>query len=180
VNASQQFGLRFRQLDVGKGIGMKRRDFFTTAAGIGVGSMMVGMARPSVAADRPDEEPLQIYKCRECGTILQIFQPGSPSLAHCGKPMELLVEKTEDEGREKHVPVIERIERGYKVKVGSVAHPMTEAHSIKGIQLLARDERMICTKVLEPGDKPEATFMTDAKEVMARAYCNLHGLWKGK
>jgi superoxide reductase len=57
---------------------------------------------------------------------------------------------------------------------------MTEAHSIKGIQLIAGDERMICTKVLEPGDKPEATFMTDAKEVMARAYCNLHGLWKGK
>jgi len=159
---------------------MKRRDFFTTAAGIGAGSMMAGMARPSMAADRPDEEPLQIYKCKVCDTILQIYQSGSPSLTHCGKPMELLVEKTEDEGREKHVPVIEKIKGGYKVKVGSVAHPMTEAHSIQGIQLIAVDERRICTKVLEPGDKPEATFMTDAEEVKALAYCNLHGLWKGK
>ena len=157
---------------------MKRRDFFTVAAGIGAGSMVAGATRTAMAEDRPAEKPLQIYKCKVCGAIVQIFKPGRPSLVHCGKPMELLVEKTEDEGREKHVPVVEKIDGGYRVKVGSVAHPMTESHSILGIQLIGKD--CVCSKTLKPGDKPEAIFMTDATEVSARAYCNLHGLWKGK
>ena len=157
---------------------MKRRDFFTVAVGIGAGSVVAGATRPAMAADRPAEEPLQIYQCKVCGTIVQIFKAGRPSLAHCGRPMELMVEKTEDTGAEKHVPVIEKIDGGYKVKVGSVAHPMTESHSILGIQLIGEDR--VCSKALKPGDKPEAVFMTDAKEVTARAYCNLHGLWKGK
>ena len=157
---------------------MKRRDFFTVTAGIGAGSMVAGATRTAMAEDRPAEEPLQVYKCKVCGTIVQIFKPGTPSLVHCGQPMELLVEKTEEEGREKHVPVIEKIDGGYRVKVGSVAHPMTKAHHILGIQLIGEDR--VYSKALKPGDKPEATFMTDAKEVTARAYCNLHGLWKGK
>jgi len=157
---------------------MKRRDFLTVAAGIGAGSMVAGATGQAMAEDRPAEKPLQIYKCKVCGTIVQVFKPGRPSLVHCGQPMELLVEKTEDEGREKHVPVIEKIDGGYKVKVGSVAHPMIDSHWIMGIQLIG--EGSVCSKALEPGDEPEAIFMTDAEEVTARAYCNLHGLWKGK
>jgi superoxide reductase len=157
---------------------MKRRDFLTVAAGVGAGGVMTGIARPAMAADRPVEKPLQIYKCKVCGTIVQVLEPGRPSLAHCGRPMELMVEKTEDAGSEKHVPVIEKIDGGYRVKVGSVAHPMTDAHSIIGIQLIGDD--CICTKALKPGSKPEAVFMTDAENVTARAYCNLHGLWKGE
>ena len=155
---------------------MKRRDFFTTAAGIGAGTIVAGAARSAVAADRPEEAVLQIYKCKKCGTMVQIMEPGRPSLQHCGEPMELLIEKTEDKGAEKHVPVIEKIEGGYRVKVGSAAHPMTESHLITGIQLIC--ENGVCTRALKAGDKPEAVFKTDAEEVTARAYCNLHGLWK--
>ncbi len=157
---------------------MKRRDFLTVAAGIGAGSMVADATQPAMAEDRPAEKSLQVYKCKVCGTIVQVLKPGKPSLVHCGQPMELLVEKTEGEGREKHAPVIEKIDGGYKVKVGSVAHPMTESHSILGIELVGDD--CVCLKALKPGDKPEAVFMTDAKEVTARAYCNLHGLWKSK
>lgn len=155
---------------------MKRRDFFTAAAGVSAGSLVAATTGQALAADRPDEEPLQLYKCQVCGTIVQVMVADRPSLVHCGKPMELLVEKTEDTGKEKHVPVIEKIEGGYRVKVSSVAHPMTESHLIVGIQLIGED--CVCTKALKAGDKPEAVFMTDAKEVTARAYCNLHGLWK--
>ncbi len=164
------------QLLAGKGTQMKRRDFLTVAAGIGAGGVLAGASSSAIAADRPAEETLQVYQCKKCGTMLQIFMPGKPSLMHCGEPMELLVEKTEDQGREKHVPVIERIDGGYRVKVGSVPHPMTETHSILGIQLIGPD--CVCTKALKPGDKPEAVFMTDAQDVTARAYCDLHGLWK--
>jgi len=158
---------------------MKRRDFFA-AAGLGAGSVLAVTAAPIVAADeeRPPEKILQLYKCMRCGTIVQIMHPGKPTLVHCGVPMKLLVEKTQDTGYEKHVPVIEKIDRGYKVKVGSVPHPMEEAHYITVIQLITKDR--VQTKALEPGEKPEAVFLTDAEEVFARAYCNLHGLWKGE
>jgi len=86
-------------------------------------------------------------------------------------------ENTSDGAKEKHAPVVERIEGGYKVSVGSVEHPMTDAHYIQWIELSHESE--IQRKYLAPTDKPEATFTTNAGEVTAREYCNLHGLWKG-
>lgn len=83
-----------------------------------------------------------------------------------------------DGAYEKHVPVIESIEGGYRVKVGSVEHPMMPEHYIEWIELLTPTD--VLRHELKPGEKPEAIFMTDATEVTAREYCNLHGLWKGK
>ena len=73
---------------------------------------------------------------------------------------------------------IEKIDGGYKVSVGSVAHPMDENHYIQWIELLAGDQSLTC--FLKPGDKPEAVFKTDAEKVTAREYCNLHGHWKAE
>jgi superoxide reductase len=92
--------------------------------------------------------------------------------------MELLKENSTDAALEKHVPIIEKIDGGYRVKVGSVEHPMTEAHYIQWIELVTDDKVM--RKYLTPKDKPVAEFKTGAKKVYARAYCNLHGLWKSK
>ncbi len=155
---------------------MKRRHFFQTAAGIGVGTVLAGTADTALAAPKVAEKRLQVYKCVKCGTIVEIMAPGRPSLVHCGKPMELLEEQTAPAAENKHVPVIEKVEGGYKVKVGSTAHPMTDSHYIAWIELIA--DGRVCRKFLEPGDAPEATFCTEAKEVSAREYCNLHGLWK--
>jgi superoxide reductase len=91
--------------------------------------------------------------------------------------MKLLVENTVDAAKEKHVPVVERTADGYKVKVGSVAHPMEEKHYIQWIELVADGKSYI--QFLKPGQAPEATFKVEANEVYAREYCNLHGLWKG-
>lgn len=77
-----------------------------------------------------------------------------------------------------HVPVIEKVDGGYKVKVGSVPHPMEEKHWIEWIELLA-DGRSY-TKFLNPGDAPEAFFAIDAAKVTAREFCNLHGHWKAE
>jgi len=156
---------------------MKRRDFFTTAAGIGAATALAGVATPASAADRPAEKRSQVYRCNKCGTIVQIIEPGKPTLVHCGEPMELLAEQTADKTKEKHVPVIEKVDDGYKVTVGSTLHPMTEAHYIVFIELIA--DGKIYRQFLKPGDKPQATFCVDAKNVSAREYCNLHGLWKG-
>lgn len=118
----------------------------------------------------------EIYRCPECGNIVEIVSGGA-DLACCGKPMRLMKENTTDAAKEKHVPVVEAVEGGYKVSVGSVEHPMQPEHYIQWIELLTDTD--VLRHELKPGEKPEATFKTDAKAVAAREYCNLHGLWKG-
>ena len=120
-------------------------------------------------------ERCQIYRCNICGNIVEVLNPGAGSLVCCGKPMELLVEKTEDAGSEKHVPFIERTEKGVRVKVGSIPHPMEENHHIQWIEVLA--DGLIYRALLTPGSKPEAEFKVKAEKITAREYCNLHGLW---
>jgi len=90
--------------------------------------------------------------------------------------MELLKEKTEDVGKEKHVPVIEKTKSGVKVKIGSIPHPMEEKHYIEWIEIIADDAAY--RKFLKPGDKPEAEFCIKAESITAREYCNIHGLWR--
>jgi len=119
---------------------------------------------------------LEIYKCEVCGNIVEVLHNGVGELVCCGQPMKLFRENTVDAAKEKHVPVIEKVPGGYRVKIGSVPHPMEEKHYIEWIELLA-DGKAYRT-FLKPGDKPEAIFQTDAARVSAREYCNLHGLWK--
>lgn len=119
----------------------------------------------------------QVYKCEVCGNIVEVLHAGAGELVCCGKPMTLMSEKTqEQEGKEKHVPVIEKTEKGVKVKVGQVAHPMEEKHYIEWIELIA-DGRVL-RKFLKPGDAPEADFEISEENITAREYCNVHGLWK--
>lgn len=119
---------------------------------------------------------LEIYKCEICGNIVEMLHTGKGQLVCCNKPMKLFEEKTEDTGKEKHVPVIEKTDRGVKIKTGSIPHPMEENHYIEWIEIVA-DGRSY-TKFLNPGDKTEAEFEIKAEKIEVRAYCNVHGLWK--
>ena len=65
----------------------------------------------------------EIYRCQICGNVVEVVNPGAV-LSCCGEPMKLMKENTSDGAKEKHVPVIEPIEGGYRVTVGSVEHPM--------------------------------------------------------
>jgi superoxide reductase len=122
-------------------------------------------------------EKLEVYKCEACGNIVLVMHGGKGELVCCGQPMKLFKENTVDAAKEKHVPVVEKTADGYKVKIGAVAHPMEEKHHIEWIELLADQKSYV--QFLKPGDAPEALFKVDAVKVTARAYCNLHGLWKG-
>ncbi len=119
----------------------------------------------------------EIYKCTVCGNMVEAVINGSGEMYCCGKPMELLPEKTADTGKEKHVPVIEKTSSGYKVKVGSVPHPMEEKHYIEWVEIIADDKAY--RQYLKPGIAPEATFCIEAAKITAREHCNIHGLWKG-
>jgi len=120
---------------------------------------------------------LEIYKCEVCGNIVEVLHGGAGQLVCCNQPMNLLKENTTDAAQEKHVPVLEKFDGGYKVTVGSVPHPMEEKHFIEWIELLADGQAY--RQFLNPGDTPEAVFKVDAESVSAREFCNLHGLWKG-
>jgi len=119
---------------------------------------------------------LEIYKSNICGNIIEVLNVGGGELVCCGQPMELLTEKTDDNGKEKHVPVVEETETGVRVKVGSVPHPMEENHYIEWIEVIA--DGVVHRKFLNPGDKPEVEFNVMAERIEAREYCSIHGLWK--
>lgn len=122
---------------------------------------------------------LEIYKCEICGNIVEMLNPGAGTLVCCGQDMKLFNEETADSTTEKHVPFIEKTEKGYKVKVGeNVNHPMTEKHYIQWIEIIT--DIKVYRKFLNPNDEPEASFRLckNEKIISAREYCNVHGLWK--
>lgn len=119
---------------------------------------------------------LEIYKCELCGNIVEIYHEAAGGLVCCGEDMKLLEEKTADKTTEKHVPMVEAVEGGYKVTVGSTLHPMLENHYIEWIQLVTN--KQVLTQFLKPGDEPIAVFKTSDEVLYAREYCNIHSLWK--
>ena len=121
---------------------------------------------------------LQIYKCGKCGAMVEVLQGGSGTLVCCNEPMTLQEENTVDAAVEKHVPTIEKTDEGIKVSVGSVPHPMEDSHYIIWIELNV--DGRVHRRFLKPNDAPEAVFTVAGDDVSARAYCNLHGLWKSE
>lgn len=117
-----------------------------------------------------------IYKCDVCGNIVEVLHTGGGDLVCCGQPMKYFEANTVDAAKEKHVPVIEKTANGFKVMVGSVAHPMEEKHYIEFIEVMA--DGKVYRQDLAPGQKPEAEFCIKADKIVAREYCNIHGLWK--
>lgn len=122
-----------------------------------------------------------IYKCEICGNVVSVVEAHEGELVCCGQPMNLLKEKgTEQEGKEKHVPVIEIDGNNVKITIGSVEHPMTDEHYIEIIEVLDSGKVVACYHP-PPGEKPIAEFnLEDAEKqnISARALCNIHGLWK--
>ncbi|MDY6794128.1 MAG: desulfoferrodoxin [Actinomycetota bacterium] len=121
-------------------------------------------------------ELLQIYKCEICGNIVEVVHTGKGMLVCCGQDMVLLEENTVDAAVEKHVPVVEVLDDGVKVKVGEVPHPMQDDHYIEWVQIIVSDRSSRI--FLKPGVDPEGTFEPPKEGIVAREHCNLHGLWK--
>jgi superoxide reductase len=108
--------------------------------------------------------------------MVEVLLPGGGILTCCATPMKELIENTTDAAKEKHVPVITKVDGGYKVSIGAVPHPMEDKHHIQWIELEVGGVRQL--KHLAPGQAPEATFLAPEGQAVAREYCNLHGLWK--
>lgn len=119
----------------------------------------------------------EVYKCELCGNMVELVHASAGQLVCCGQSMKLMSENTVDASKEKHIPVIERMPNGVKVTVGSILHPMEEKHYIEWIELIAGDAVM--RQYLKPGLPPVAFFEgVTATNLVAREFCNLHGLWR--
>ncbi len=123
-------------------------------------------------------ERSQVYLCSVCGNVVEVIRPSSGALVCCSVPMNLLAENSTDAAQEKHVPVIEKVDGGYQVTVGSVEHPMEDGHHIEWIEVTADGKNY--RQYLTPGQSPTAVFPIEADRITAREVCNLHGLWKGE
>lgn len=118
---------------------------------------------------------LQVYKCNICGSIVEVLHEGVGQLVCCDQPMKLFEAKTEEEGKEKHLPMVEKAEKGFLVKVGSIQHPMEEKHYIEWVEAIANGKAY--RQFLKPGNAPEAMFDIETDNVKVREYCSIHGLW---
>ncbi|MGI6681185.1 MAG: desulfoferrodoxin [Bdellovibrionota bacterium] len=129
----------------------------------------------------------EVYKCEICGNIVEVLEEAGGELYCCGEPMELKAPKSADEGLEKHVPVIETLEKSdcdsgkrRLIKVGDIAHPMELKHYINWIEVI-KPSKKIARKNLNPNQEPSMEFKIEEDgEYTVRAYCNLHGLWETK
>ena len=121
---------------------------------------------------------MKFFRCPICGKIIAIVNESAAPTVCCGKPMEELVPNTQDGAVEKHIPVFEVKDNIVHVQVGSVEHPMLDAHFIQWIALQTNlgNQR----KELKPGQKPVADFalLPGEKVEAVLEYCNLHGLYK--
>ena len=121
----------------------------------------------------------ELYQCEVCGNIVEVAHEGASALVCCDKPMIKLEAKTEDQGQEKHVPVVEETNNSIVVKVGSIGHPMEDKHYIKFVEVLLNDR--VIRKELKPGQAPEAKYCVSKSDVIeVREFCTVHGLWKNK
>ena len=122
----------------------------------------------------------KFFYCKHCGNMAgMIFFSGANPVC-CGENMIELTPNTVDASQEKHVPVVTVNGNEVTVEVGSVEHPMIEAHYIQWIYLETKNGGQ--RRKLTPGEKPVAVFaLTEGDEaVAAYEYCNLHGLWKSE
>lgn len=121
---------------------------------------------------------MKFFKCEHCGNIITYVKSSGVPVVCCGEKMKEIVPGVVDASKEKHVPVVKTEGNTVSVSVGSVEHPMIEAHYIEWISILTNQGTQL--KYLKPGEKPEACFTLCEGDTVEEvyAYCNLHGLWK--
>ena len=119
----------------------------------------------------------KFYICKHCGNMAGLIKDEGVPMVCCGDDMTELVANTVEASVEKHLPDVTVSGSIITVKVGSVPHPMEEAHNIPFVYV--ETECGGQRKFLKVGEEPKLSFaFADDKPIAVYAYCNLHGLWK--
>jgi superoxide reductase len=127
-------------------------------------------------------DKLDLYKCDICGNIVEVLLAGGGELVCCSQPMTKLEAKNcESAMEEKHVPIfVKSNDNTLEVRVGEVLHPMSEEHHIEFIETISDDKKRVNLQFLNIDDEAKMSLESSCSKNSARAYCNLHGLWKSK
>lgn len=123
---------------------------------------------------------MRFFVCEHCGNQIEMIKDKGVPVMCCGQKMAELIPGTSDGAAEKHVPVFTVEGNKVTVIVGSVEHPMVEAHYIEWI--VVETTKGSQRKYLKPEEKAVVEFELTADDsvVAVYAYCNLHGLWKAE
>ena len=119
---------------------------------------------------------MKFYRCKHCGNIITKLTDKNVPVLCCGEVMEEYLPNMTEAAVEKHKPVIVEEDGQKYAVVGSVVHPMTEAHYIEWMVVDYGDHQVV--KHFEPTDEPKLKICNHAEIKDIFAYCNLHGLWK--
>ena len=121
----------------------------------------------------------KFYMCHNCGLIVETIHDSAITPSCCGMKMDQLLPNTVEASGEKHIPAVSVNGDVVTVNVGSVNHPMEDAHYIEWVQV--ETENGSQRKYMKPGQAPNVVFhLAGDKAVAVYAYCNLHGLWKSE
>jgi len=119
----------------------------------------------------------KFFICKRCGNLMGLIENKGVPMVCCGEKMTELVPNTFEASTEKHLPVVTVLGDTINVQVGSISHPMEEAHNVAFVYV--ETERGGQRKSLIVGEEPAVSFsFLDDKPIAVYAYCNLHGLWK--
>ncbi|RNC29393.1 MAG: Desulfoferrodoxin [Candidatus Dichloromethanomonas elyunquensis] len=119
----------------------------------------------------------KFFICKHCGNLVGLIDNKGVPMVCCGEKMTELIPNTVEASIEKHLPVVSASGNKIEVAVGSILHPMEEAHHIAFVYV--ETERGGQRKCLKVGETPKAVFsFEEDKPIAVYAYCNLHGLWK--
>ena len=121
----------------------------------------------------------KFYACPDCGMIIETIHDSGIAPSCCGMKMDQFLPNSVEASGEKHIPTVTVDGSVVTVNVGSMDHPMQDAHYIEWVQLVT--ECGMQRKYLKPGELPNVVFMLSGEKPLAvYAYCNLHGLWKNE
>ncbi|MCI1273509.1 MAG: desulfoferrodoxin FeS4 iron-binding domain-containing protein [Clostridiaceae bacterium] len=124
---------------------------------------------------------LELYRCNLCGNLVQVILDGGGELVCCGEKMELVpTNNVEESIYEKHIPVFTKEGENTLVKVGKVLHPMNDDHYIMFIEVIDKHDDSMCLKYLHPGQEAQMIITKELSNPVAKAFCNLHGLFEGE
>ena len=109
--------------------------------------------------------------------IVEVLASNGCEISCDNKPMKELVANSTNAAEEKHIPLVTVNGNIVKVDVGSVRHPMEEAHSIVWVNIVTTQGTQ--RKYLKTNTDPVIEFALCPDEQLQEvsAYCNLHGLW---
>lgn len=119
----------------------------------------------------------KFYICKKCGNLIGIIKDEGIPMMCCGEEMTQLTPNTVEASLEKHLPDVTVAGDRVDIQIGSVPHPMEDAHHITFVYV--ETEKGGQRKCLASEKEPKVSFcFVDDKPIAVYAYCNLHGLWK--